>query len=319
MLAAVIISDQSGPVEDSQAGSPASSWATSWTALEVLGQAPISRLAGDLKSACDAVWVVANSAQASSGTTSDMPTGDPASECFASCKRESFEAVLVVRCGAYVEINPTEMLGFHEREGWSITRAFTESGPLDVWMVSPSALPEEAPLLPTLFSAQTAMYRSQGYVNLLRTARDFRQLVLDGFYARCRLRPRGTETKPGIWVGHGAQIERSSRIVAPAFIGRNVRISDECLVTRATNIESDCHVDFGTAVEDSSVLSNTYLGIGLDLSHSVVNGRNLLNLWHNVNLAITDPVVMRDNPGTGRGHQSWASVYSGPVALSSAE
>lgn len=319
MLAAIIIGDQSGPVEDSQAASPDNSGSTSWAALEVLGQAPISRLAEDLKSVCDVVWVVANSAQASSGRTSDPPTGDPVSESFASCKLESVEAVLVVRCGAYVEINATEMLDFHERESWDVTRAFTESGALDVWMVSPSAFPEETPLLPTLLSMQTAMYRSQGYVNLLRTARDFRQLVLDGFYSRCGLRPKGTETKPGIWVGHGAHIERSSRIVAPAFIGRNVRISDECLITRGTNIESNCHIDFGTAVEDSSVLSNTYVGIGLDLSHSIVNGQSLLNLWHNVSLDITDPVVVRDNLVTGRDHQSWATVDSGQVALLSAE
>jgi hypothetical protein len=66
-------------------------------------------------------------------------------------------------------------------------------------------------------------------------------------------------------------------------------------------------------------LSNTYVGIGLDLSHSIVDGRNLLNLQHTVNLQITDPVVMRENFLTGRDYQIWPSIESDRIALSSAE
>ena len=60
-------------------------------------------------------------------------------------------------------------------------------------------------------------------------------------------------------------------------------------------MESDCQVDYGTVVEDSSILSNSYVGIGLDLSHSVVDGNNLLNLERNVTLEIADPCVIRQN------------------------
>ena len=72
-------------------------------------------------------------------------------------------------------------------------------------------------------------------------------------------------------------------------------------------------------MEDSSVLSNTYVGIGLDLSHSIVDGRNLLNLQHNVSLEITDPVVMRENDTSVRGYETSAGIESDRVALSSAE
>ena len=67
-------------------------------------------------------------------------------------------------------------------------------------------------------------------------------------------------------------------MVAPAYIGRGTRIAAQCLVTRGSSVESNCQVDYGTVVEDSSILSNSYVGIGLDLSHSVVDGNNLLNL-----------------------------------------
>jgi hypothetical protein len=37
------------------------------------------------------------------------------------------------------------------------------------------------------------------------------------------------------------------------------------------------------------------VGIGLDLSHSIVDGNNLLNLERNVTLEIADPCVIRPN------------------------
>ena len=74
-----------------------------------------------------------------------------------------------------------------------------------------------------------------------------------------------------------------------------VKIGDECLITRGSNVESDSEVDYGTTIEDSSILSNTYVGIGLDLSHSVAQGGTLLNLQHDVLLQISDPAVMRQN------------------------
>ena len=91
----------------------------------------------------------------------------------------------------------------------------------------------------------------------------------------------------------GAQIARNARVVAPAYIGHGVRILDDCLITRGSTVEANSYVDFGTAIEDSSVLLDTYVGIGLDLSHSIVDGDEIVNLRHEVRLRISDPVVMR--------------------------
>jgi NDP-sugar pyrophosphorylase family protein len=290
--------------------------------VEVLGKAPIARLAEGLKTEIgDAVSVFVNDLPDGQDARATRPASvaDLASERFANYQAEGFETVLIIRCGAYVELDVAEMLSFHQEQDSMVTRAFTDDAPLDVWMVDPSGLPEHAPLLSALLSARASVYRSKAYVNPLQNARDFRRLVLDSFYSRCRIRPQGSEIKPGIWSCDGAQIERSARVVAPAFIGRNVHISAECLITRGSNVESNSRIDFGTAVEDSSILSDSYVGIGLDLSHSIVDGHNLLNLRHNVSLKITDPVVMRQNTVRGGDRRSWASIESRPVALSSAE
>lgn len=317
MLAAVVIGDQSEPIE----ASAVRSRRAAWDAREVLGQAPIAKISEDLKNACDSVSGVSNGGFQTLIGTDGLAAVDHATHSFSEYQRQGFETILVLRCNAYVEVDVIEMLSFHQQQGCEVTRAFTDmdNEPLDVWLVDASALPDHAPLLSFLFSARAAMFRSQKYANRLQSPRDFRKLVLDCLQGRCNLRPQGIEVKPGVWVCEGAQIARSARIVAPAFIGRNVQISDECLITRGSNIESNSVVDYGTVVEDTSILSNTYVGIGLDLAHSIVNGRNLLNLQHNVSLEITDPVVMRENDTTGKDYELSAGIESDRVALSSAE
>lgn len=319
VVGAIVISDQTVAMEDKHLPSRFSSCAP-WARMEVLGNSPIARLAEDLKKACNVVSVISNDRNSRHlrATYQDW-IADVAADRFSNYKREGFGTIVIVRCGAYVEFDVVEMLNFHQEQGVGVTRAFSDAAPLDVWMVDPSGLPEDAATLSDLLCASPAVYRSQGYVNQLHTARDFRRLVLDSFSSRCRLRPQGAEIKPGIWSCDGAQVERSARVVAPAFIGRDVRISDECLITRGSNVERNSRVDFGTAVEDSTILPNSYVGIGLDLSHSIVDGRNLLNLQHNVDLEITDPVVMRQNTVGGGHGQSWPSIEASTMALSSAE
>jgi hypothetical protein len=54
-------------------------------------------------------------------------------------------------------------------------------------------------------------------------------------------------------------------------------------------------VDYGTVIEDSSVLSNSYVGIWLDVSHAVVCGSKLLNLSRNRTLNLADATMLRRN------------------------
>jgi hypothetical protein len=320
VVGAIIIGDQTGAMEDKHSPSRFCSYQAPWASMELLGKSPIARLAEDLKQDCDVVSLISNDRDSQHGNATHQGSiADLAADRFDDYKREGLGTVLIVQCGSYVELDVAEMLNFHQVRGVGVTRAFSEHAPLDIWMVDLSELPDHVPPLSTLLRTTPAMYHSQGYVNHLRTAREFRRLVLDSFHSRCRLRPQGPEIKPGIWSCDGAQIERSARVVAPAFIGRAVYISAECLITRGSNVESNSRVDFGTAVEDSTILPNSYVGIGLDLSHSIVDGRKLLNLRHNVNLEITDPVVMRQNTVGGVHRQSWASIEAGSMALSSAE
>jgi NDP-sugar pyrophosphorylase family protein len=188
------------------------------------------------------------------------------------------------------------VLHFHRVQGQAVTRVFDEEeDPLDVWVVDPSEIQEGTDILTVLNAVSPARYVVRGYVNRLTGPADLRRLVVDGLTSHCRLRPQGTESRPGVWMDESAQVHRDARVVAPAFIGRGARVSEQCLITRCSSIESNCHIDYGTVVEDSSILPNSYVGIGLDLSHSIVDGNNLLNLERGVTLEIADPCVIRQN------------------------
>jgi hypothetical protein len=266
--------------------------------IELLGRTVLGRTIEELlRGRIDSVAVIASSPFASAVIGHEQvgffTVHDVWQKAWEKAKSFSAEAVVVVRLGAYVEFDPADLLQFHRDQGKAVTRAWSDDGSLDVWVVDAEIFAQNDGLVSCLESEDPARYFVPGYVNRLESARDLRQLITDGLGARCHFRPQGTEIRPGIWLGHGAEVDRTARLVAPVYIGRASKIADQCLITRGSNVESNAKVDYGTVIEDSTVLSNTYVGIGLDLSHSIVDGDNLLHLQHGVSLKISDPVVLR--------------------------
>ena len=291
-----------GPRVRLQSGTPL-------TCVEILGRSVLDRFISELRNAgVEAITLLADSSLASSRQDIDRATDAlpflwvedawrGATQILKSYKERGIETALIVHLGAYVECALADALQFHQDQRQAVTRAFDENGPLDFWILDVAQIVdgEEEEILPILKTVATAAYSIPGYVNRLERPRDLRSLVTDAFTSRCRLRPAGAETRPGVWIVEGAQIHKGARIVAPAFIGRGARIEEQCLITRCSNVESNSLVDYGTVIEDSAILSNSYVGIGLDISHSIVNGNNLLNLERDVALEIMDPGVIRQN------------------------
>lgn len=274
--------------------------------VEVLGRSVIERLIDELqRGGVEKTSVYQGIAESSSFP--DIRTASPIEFCsaetawsgaaqrVAACKDSGAEALVVARVAAYVEFDLKDALQFHREQAQAVTRAFDDEGPLDIWLIDPSRISEDVDMLSEHRGAEPARYLVCGYVNRLRHPGDLRRLAIDGLTGRCGLRPKGTESRTGVWIDEGAQVHRDARIVAPAFIGRSTKIAEQSLITRCSNVESNCVIDYGTVVEDSSILSNTYVGIGLEVSHSIVDGNNLLNLERGVSLEIADPCVFRQN------------------------
>lgn len=219
---------------------------------------------------------------------------------------------LVAKPTAYIETDFADLLDFHDQAERAVTRASDREGPLDLWVMSCN--PTEGIASDSLTAALLqpdyfpASYFVKEYVRRISSPQDFRQLATDAFLARCTLHPMGEQRRPGIWVDEGVEIRRGARIVGPAYLGARCTIGERAVITRFSNIERDSYIDYGTVIENSSVLPNTYVGIWLDLRHSLVHGNQLLNLERDVLVEVSDPHLLRSNLPVRRSKQIPVSV-----------
>lgn len=208
--------------------------------------------------------------------------------------RRGIEHTLVASANVYAETDVLDLFYFHREGRQAATRAFDREGPLDLWVVD-CAQAQQTDVDHLLVGAEGtgAAYFIREYVNRLNHPRDLRRMVSDALRGRCAMRPSGREVKPGIWIDEGAEIHRRARIVAPAYVGRESKLLEDTLITRCSNIEEGCYVDYGTVIEDSSILENTHIGIWLDVCLAVAEGNKLVSLRRGAVLEISDPSVMR--------------------------
>lgn len=207
---------------------------------------------------------------------------------------QGIEHSFVATANLYAETDFLDLFYFHREGRHPVTHARDREGPLDLCVVDCEKAQDED--LENLFGAQEnngSSYFIREYVNRLNHVADLRRIISDVFRKRCAMRPTGHEVKSGIWVDDEAEIHRKARIVSPAYIGRGVTLREDTLVTRCSNVEESCYVDYGTVIEDSSILENTHIGIWLDVCSSIADGNTLVSLKRDVALEITDPSVMR--------------------------
>ncbi|MGD0986999.1 MAG: hypothetical protein ABR874_04255 [Candidatus Sulfotelmatobacter sp.] len=300
--------EQEAGWDAAQAGGQEVRFAQSLACVDVLGRSVIERTIENLRGAAvDVVDVlvpsaVSNAFPSLAGKYSNVKVefvSDVSIAINATLKKQAQEGIgssFVVSGNTYAETDLLDFFYFHREAKRSATRAFDDEGPLGMWVVDCENVPYfdlEKPV--TNSNQEGAAYFIAGYVRRLSHPRDLRALTLDAFRGICSIRPSGEEVRPGIWVAEDAEVDRRARIVAPAYIGCRSRVCEDTLVTRCSSIEKDCYVDYGTVIEDSSILANTRLGIWLDLRHALASGNRLLSLKHDVLLEISDPSVMRFN------------------------
>jgi len=273
------------------------------TCVEVLGRSVVERTVDELKRVgVEVVTLLADASFVTVGHQVDRSLNDytstwmdqawmEVSQTADQYKKNGMDWTFIVRVNAYVEIDFLGMLHFHRGHRQPTTQAWNEEGPLDIWVVDTAQITDGS--ISTVLREDAARYAVSGYVNRLEGAQDFRKLVADGLTGRCRLRPTGSEVRPGVWIEQGAQVHRRARLVGPVFIGRGSRIAEQCLITRCSNVESNCEIDYGTVIEDSSILADSYVGIGVDVAHSIIDGTMLLNLERDVQMEIADPGMIR--------------------------
>jgi carbonic anhydrase/acetyltransferase-like protein (isoleucine patch superfamily) len=219
---------------------------------------------------------------------------------FQSCAEDGAELIVVLRLGAYVEVDYEEMIQHHLDRRSCVTQAVdANNSPLELFVLSGSARMDAAELFQSRLQhlrRESEPFEVKGYVNRLQSASDLRRLAVDGLLARNAAVPQGKEVKPGIWLGPSARVHRKARIVAPAYIGGGTKIRASALITRGTVVEQHAVVDCGTVVENTTVLPFTCLGAGLDAMHCVVGFRRVAHLARNVEVEVHDEKLVGTIP-----------------------
>jgi NDP-sugar pyrophosphorylase family protein len=216
-----------------------------------------------------------------------------AETAFSDLAQAGAELIILVRLGAYTEIDYEELIQFHLEKQSRVTCAVDLDGQcLDTFAISASRRNDAAYLLRHELKqarSSAAEYTYSGYINRLETAADLRLLTLDSFAKVVSFSPAGTEIKPGVWAGEGVRIHRTARVLAPAFLGAHSRVRALSVVTRGSVIEHHAEIDCGSVIESSNILPNSYVGPGLDVAHSIVGFRRIAHLKKNVEVEIFEP------------------------------
>jgi hypothetical protein len=282
--------------------------------LPIMGKPLLHRIAERLKqTGVDSVSVL-NASDASLPLTAEACRADfnwkdvspeqvwrAAEEEFDRLVQAGAEIVLVLRLGAYAEVEIDPLLQFHLDQRNHTTQVVAGDGPLDFFVLSGSRRNDAAFLLRsklTKMRVPTQPFSTGGYVNRLQNVSELRQLVLDTFALKTSIQPLGEQVRPGIWVGPGARIERGVRLVAPCYIGASSKIRGGALITRGSSIEHHCVVDCGTVVESSTLLPLSYVGAGLDLMHSVVGSKRIVSVKYSAELDVEDNSLVSAVPAT---------------------
>lgn len=218
-----------------------------------------------------------------------------AENAFNDMAQSGAELVVLVRLGAYAEIDFERLLQFHLDRGSRVSQASYQGQELEIFCISASRRNDAA----SLFRSRLARCRSEcprmeadGYVNRLADAFDLRQFAVDILTRQTQTSPAGDEIKPGVWAARPLVIEKGARVLAPAFVGASARVRTGAVITRCSSIEHHAEIDFGSVVENSSVLPYCYVGAGLDLAHSVAGMRQVANLRRGVTVEVPDPKLI---------------------------
>jgi hypothetical protein len=272
--------------------------------VDLLGQSLLDRTIAKLRE-----FGVVESCVISEGTGTNevVPSNSNSSSFIAGWEsavarhmQQGVDFLLLIRMSTYTDLAYSELLQFHLEKQSALTQVYGTDGSLEIALVDAGFLRDAGSAYRKALSAliplqQRFLYR--GYVNRLNRPQDFRSLVEDGLHGKCGLYPVGIEVQPQIWHGHGAEVDSSAIVRAPAFVGAGSHVAASCTLMGASAIERGCEIDYGTTVDQSCILQDSYIGMGLDVRRSMVIDKTVFHLERNVEVSIGDRRLIGVNSG----------------------
>jgi len=200
--------------------------------------------------------------------------------------RQGVERLLMITLKSYAEMDLADLLRFHHETRNPVTEALDAQGQLGVRLLDQRAFHgtgENGESFCIADDGGRTPYQFRGYAKRILSAKERQELVRDALTGACAMRPFGKQIREQVWIGEGAQLADSVRVIGPTYIGARTVVRAGATIGPFASVEHDCVVDCGTMVERSTVLPYTYLAPGLLIRHGLVDGGLLEDLsWETV-------------------------------------
>lgn len=103
------------------------------------------------------------------------------------------------------------------------------------------------------------------------------------------------EIRPGIFVHPTAKVDKKTleRAIGPVLIGKNSDISESVDLIGPVIIGDEVSIEKKATIDSSIILSNTWVGPGVEIKESVVNKNYHLSVPNNYGVFIDDPKILK--------------------------
>jgi carbonic anhydrase/acetyltransferase-like protein (isoleucine patch superfamily) len=212
--------------------------------------------------------------------TSASSEKDTAWPALTELAKRGIERFVMIKLRSYAEIDLADLLRFHCEKGNSVTEAQDAQGQLGVRLLDHRALETTDKRSESYNSSECRQvpYAFRGYAKRILAAKERQELIGDALTGACAMRPYGKQIREQVWIGEGAMLAGSVRLIGPAYIGAGATVRDGATIGPLASVERDCVVDCGTTVERATILPHTYIAPGLRMQHALVDGRYLEDL-----------------------------------------
>ncbi|MFC4078318.1 sugar phosphate nucleotidyltransferase [Salinithrix halophila] len=171
------------------------------------------------------------------------------------------------------------ILRFLEKPNWS--EVFSDTVNTGIYVLEPEILSFfhsgesfdfSKDLFPLIMAKNLPLYGyiAEGYWSDIGSLRQYRKTQMDMLEGRVKVSIPGTEVEPHIWVGEGVEVEDTSSIQAPVFIGAGTKVSLQAKVGPYAVLGRYNRIASGARVDRSILWNRTSLGAASSLSGSTL-------------------------------------------------
>jgi hypothetical protein len=118
------------------------------------------------------------------------------------------------------------------------------------------------------------------------------------------------ELSPGVWMGPGATIHPSAKLVAPCWIGPRARIGARCRLGPNVYVSNRAVLDIDVEASEAIVCADTYVGRHTNLHKSAAQGGLLLNWKLGVSARIVEEFILADLSSRANRPRFWERLLA---------